>query len=275
MKKFLKLLPSFAFACALGAPAVAANQTAYYLFDGDHQSAVTILNGAVVNSFSVPSLGYPVAIRDSIWLGDRDNQGASEYSLDGVATGSTTAAASSISQLLDGTGAGLFNYGVTCCRGPNIVTVANADWSNQQALFAIDFDGSGIALDTSSGNLFVSDFGNSLREYDLSGNLLNHFMIQSSLVGLAYEEATDSIWGWNRDSSSLDQYSTAGALMSSTGPINVGQYGVSNPFGGEMRLTGSAPAVPEPATWAMMIGGLGVTGAALRRRKAGGQLRTA
>jgi hypothetical protein len=30
---------------------------------------------------------------------------------------------------------------------------------------------------------------------------------------------------------------------------------------------GSAPAVPEPASWAMMIGGLGIVGAAMRRRK--------
>jgi hypothetical protein len=27
-------------------------------------------------------------------------------------------------------------------------------------------------------------------------------------------------------------------------------------------------AVPEPATWAMMIGGFGMVGAAMRRRKA-------
>lgn len=33
---------------------------------------------------------------------------------------------------------------------------------------------------------------------------------------------------------------------------------------------GSAAAVPEPATWAMMIGGFGVIGAALRRRRRAG-----
>ena len=34
----------------------------------------------------------------------------------------------------------------------------------------------------------------------------------------------------------------------------------------------AAGAVPEPATWAMMIGGFGMIGAALRRRKAGGRV---
>lgn len=36
----------------------------------------------------------------------------------------------------------------------------------------------------------------------------------------------------------------------------------------QLRLGGiAAPAVPEPATWAMMVGGFGVVGLALRRRK--------
>lgn len=34
------------------------------------------------------------------------------------------------------------------------------------------------------------------------------------------------------------------------------------------RVTASTPAVPEPASWALMIGGFGLTGAALRRSKA-------
>ena len=33
------------------------------------------------------------------------------------------------------------------------------------------------------------------------------------------------------------------------------------------RITASSPSVPEPASWALMIGGFGVVGAAMRRRR--------
>lgn len=61
-----------------------------------------------------------------------------------------------------------------------------------------------------------------------------------------------------------------------------------SPFGGECYncnpwrafksgyLTGEpAPAVPEPASWAMLTGGLGLAGAAMRRRSARAVLKTA
>ncbi|MBM6576863.1 PEPxxWA-CTERM sorting domain-containing protein [Microvirga sp. SRT01] len=45
-------------------------------------------------------------------------------------------------------------------------------------------------------------------------------------------------------------------------------YGVSGPISGDLaRYSVSyANSVPEPATWAMMIGGIGMVGGALRRR---------
>ena len=39
-----------------------------------------------------------------------------------------------------------------------------------------------------------------------------------------------------------------------------------NPFGSTFVSAASTPAVPEPATWAMMIAGFGAIGVALRRR---------
>ena len=39
-----------------------------------------------------------------------------------------------------------------------------------------------------------------------------------------------------------------------------------NPFGSTFVSATSTPAVPEPATWAMMIAGFGAIGVALRRR---------
>lgn len=138
-----------------------------------------------------------MAITNSIWLGDRDNQGAREYGLNGTATGNTSAAGAQISELLDGTTNGKgTNYGATCCAGQNVVTSANADWSNQAALFNIGVEAAGIAYDTKTGHLFVSTLrsGGVINEYDLAGNLLNSYAVGLDIAGLAYEQATDTLW---------------------------------------------------------------------------------
>jgi hypothetical protein len=66
-----------------------------------------------------------------------------------------------------------------------------------------------------------------------------------------------------------DVVATDGALSILSG------YGKSYPFGSDFAprnfngsITYDAGLVPEPATWAMMIGGIGAAGGALRRRKA-------
>ncbi|QGN54632.1 PEPxxWA-CTERM sorting domain-containing protein [Novosphingobium sp. Gsoil 351] len=41
-----------------------------------------------------------------------------------------------------------------------------------------------------------------------------------------------------------------------------------NDYNGNFRLSAVTAAVPEPATWAMMLAGFGILGGALRRRKA-------
>ena len=44
-----------------------------------------------------------MSVRDTIWLGHRDDAGANEFTLGGVATGNTSAGGNAFSQLLDGT----------------------------------------------------------------------------------------------------------------------------------------------------------------------------
>lgn len=259
------LLRTLAITLSIGAAtsAQAGNSTPYYLFSGDDQRAVEILDGIVVNSFAVPLLGYPPAIASTIWLGNRDNNGAAEFGLNGVATGKTSYGAGGISQLLDGTTDGVaHNYGVTCC-GLNAVTVANPDWTGQTPLFDLPDNGSGIAFDTAVGTLFVSLYNGTINQYTLTGTLLSSFSTDGSIAGLAYEPNTDTLWGWDRSSQSLFQFSTSGTLLQ-TNPVDVMSYGVDNPFGGEMAVTTN---VPEPASFAVLGAGL-ISLGWLRRRRA-------
>jgi hypothetical protein len=184
-------------------PAHATNSTPYYLFDGDSQIAWEIVNGAVANTFSTFSIGYPVAARDTIWLGDLSDTGAVEYQLDGTATGSTSAGGISFYQLLDGAAGPNANYAVECCGTPNSVTVAGLDWSNQQALFDLDPGnpptdrGDGIAYDLSDDTLYVATLSSrTITHYDLVGNVLDSFVLPQGqgLVALAYEQSTDTLW---------------------------------------------------------------------------------
>lgn len=235
--------------CSLGAlgAAHAANVNSYYLFDGDASQAWEIKNGVVVNTLSTYSLGYPVAIRDTIWLGERDDAGATEYTLAGVATGQTALGGNAFSQLLDGAaGANGMNYGVECCSGTNSVTVANSDWSGQTVLFNLTNDGAGIAFDSSDNTLLVSGFSTIIDHYSLSGTLLASFDVGQWLVGLAYESSSDSFWGWNRNNQNLVQFNDTGTILQSVAVAGVG----GNPFGGEMAV--STQVVPEPSSLALI-----------------------
>ena len=69
--------------------------------------------------------------------------------------------------------------------------------------------------------------------------------------------AGNSEIGWNID------FALPGSARQLSGDSVVGQIDYQLAF----RLTDSG-AVPEPATWALMIGGFGLAGATLRRRKA-------
>lgn len=260
--KLRRLLTTAMVGLGLAGSAAAANLTSYYLFDGDGRTAWEITNGAVANTFSTYALGYPPAIRSSIWLGQRDDREAREYSLAGVATGNTSTGGAAFSQLLDGaTGTNGRNYGVECCGGTNSVTVANSDWSNQTALFNLSGDGAGIAFDPTNSTLYVSLFGNAINHYDLSGALLGTIDLGRTLVGLAYEELTNSFWGWDRSLQHLVQFDRTGGILQDFFVDGIG----GNPFGGEMAVTGGA--VPEPGTVALLAMGLLAGVGAWRRRQ--------
>ncbi|MET0309865.1 MAG: PEPxxWA-CTERM sorting domain-containing protein [Sphingomonas sp.] len=79
----------------------------------------------------------------------------------------------------------------------------------------------------------------------------------------------------------LFDFSPYGITLSTTGITSADRMSFGNPptaFKGDgnadfvLLLRSGVTAVPEPAAWGLLIGGMGFAGAALRRRKAGAQL---
>lgn len=77
-------------------------------------------------------------------------------------------------------------------------------------------------------------------------------------------DVTNLLWGYGQ---SIEPIANTGAVSYVRGtplygPENVGLVGASRPL-----IDVLAPAVPEPASWALMIAGFGLAGAALRRQR--------
>jgi hypothetical protein len=67
----------------------------------------------------------------------------------------------------------------------------------------------------------------------------------------------------------FDLYNTVLYTGSASAPqFKTGSYLLSSTDGGTNNVTLTISAVPEPTTWALMVVGMGLTGAMLRRRKA-------
>lgn len=111
--------------------------------------------------------------------------------------------------------------------------------------------------------------GNSLNS-DPSYNLTLDFDGGQSLTGL-YTVATNSFSGGSSIMSggrtfSLLEFSFTRNLADVVSPNVAVPGGDPNDYNGNFRISSVAGAVPEPASWALMIAGFGMTGAAMRRR---------
>lgn len=125
---------------------------------------------------------------------------------------------------------------------------------------------------------WVSDFDNGLAANDASCALAGAFGLGGAKycnVGLGFGEVNvsggDSGGPQFRNGKILSVTSYGLSFGTSFGDIRSGLNGSFGEFSGYVPLyihsDFIAAAVPEPATWAMMIGGFGFIGAALRRRR--------
>mgnify|MGYP001165879763 CR=1 FL=1 len=242
-----------------GAAATASAQTQpYYITDGDASTMFIVQNGSLQATKATYNLGYPIAVRNTIWLGHRDDAGAFEYDLFGDATGGSSAGGNGFSQLLDGATGIANNYGIECCGGPNSVTIADPDWSNQKVLFNLPggAEGVGIAYATSTNTLFAMFFFEmTVNEYDLNGTLLNRWNYQDQFeAALAYEASTNTLWTAQNSGNIIRQYALDGTPLQTITVAGLGNFG--NIWGGEMQI-------PAPGSLALVAAG----GLMFRRRR--------
>jgi hypothetical protein len=69
-----------------------------------------------------------------------------------------------------------------------------------------------------------------------------------------------------RNTVSLAEFSYVRFLGDSVNQVTASPGGNGNDYNGNIQLSSVAGAVPEPANWALLIGGMGMVGYAARRR---------
>jgi hypothetical protein len=260
------------FLLALGSLLASSTRTqaqTIYIADGDSTSlqAYSLTTGAQIWSVTSHDLGYPIAVRGTIWLGHRDNDGPSrEYDkATGAFTGnSVTLTGPNQQELLDGTTDGAFNYSIRFFEAE--VYRAGLDWTGSTLLFTatgVTGTADGITYDSAANRLWINDSDGLLRRYTMTGTEDFSFSHVGGRGGIAYDGSNNTLWIVpNTPGDPLLQYSTTGTLLQSL--TANGRSG--NVWGAE--ITFGSTAVPEPATMGLLaVAGGGMAATLVRRRR--------
>ena len=150
--------------------------------------------------------------------------------------------------------------------GGNSIDYIGAYWNAQDGARSVDLAGNGPGnvsqtFDTINNRKYTVSFW-------LAGNTDGAPAVKSTIVSAGgpgttytFDTTGDSIPGldWKQYSYSFTATGSSSTLSFAAGD--------SGPFGAALDNVSVTGAVPEPAQWALMIGGFGLVGAASRRRR--------
>lgn len=129
--------------------------------------------------------------------------------------------------------------------------------------FRIGTEGQGL-IGTGSGSVITFLFGD-VANVDFTNVFVNNGMADffATVSGTTANSVT--ITGVPIFGGATNTLHVGGTVLANNGTNGIGSYG---------GALGFTPAVPEPATWGMMLLGFGVMGASLRRRRVPGALQS-
>lgn len=216
-----------------------------YVTDGDSSrlAIVETDTGTLIGTYTTVSGGYPLVVRDTMWLGNYYGTTAYEYDLAGVATGNSVPYTDV--DAVDGAASATTSYQLgNAFSSSATVYACDPDLTNETALFTVGgSDLVGIAFDLVSGNLWISDAFN-IYQYTTGGSLVGQFAHSSGRGCLAYEPSSDTLWYVRNDSDVIDQYSKAGALLQSVTVPGL----FSNNWGAEFSTTAGPLVIADVPT---------------------------
>ena len=144
--------------------------------------------------------------------------------------------------------------------------VANFNGFELRNFFVFDSGGAATSLTLNIANPYVWDFGgNPKLTYTLydATNTIDTFQDYSGATGIFNDLGTGTVYG------SVTYSSTPGSVSITLNQAAIDAYNAAGDAGQAFAIGGriTAGAVPEPASWAMLIAGFGLVGAVARRRR--------